>query len=415
MSADEQLYMEETKQGGWRGRSVAGDIGPEMFPEKYEYTDIVEDPDEVYNDRRSALRDTGTDLNNLFEHEEPRYETYSQFKLNMREFGTPYQTLPWSNEDFDTQFHDPDPRGWHNMPNMQELTREMTARHRRTAFSSDAGDGQIIDGAIHPATLFAKIRATQDWMPKYMQWFETSMEGYVAGHATYYPNKSDIYKYDTERTNANEEGYGELQVWRPDWTTKISNNAMLGGKYFIANSTPDHRVPVAKYGMMLGLRQTFGQRQWDADFGDQQSAQAKHDRLTNVPRSVIAYMRSKTAAGEARQDSAGAGDFVRDSTKEGTNRKIGSVGDILAIAGMGEHEIKVIEHAASKNDRRAAQFLSDLRQYTEFLEQLSSNERLDYRDQLLSLHIGGGGRRPDVDVRGSQGKTVIDPISKKRR
>ena len=55
--------------GTWRGRSAANNITWEMFPEKTESTNYVEDPDAMYLFNRDMLRYTGPDAP-TFEYEQ---------------------------------------------------------------------------------------------------------------------------------------------------------------------------------------------------------------------------------------------------------------------------------------------------------------------------------------------------------
>ena len=106
------LYDQMYYTTSHRGQAMYGDISWGMFPEKTEETEIMEDPFAVERMQRDTLRDFGPDNNTLFADSQPRRDTHSKEKIALREHGARSAAYPDQNPDFDTQFHDKDPRVW---------------------------------------------------------------------------------------------------------------------------------------------------------------------------------------------------------------------------------------------------------------------------------------------------------------
>ena len=113
------MISQELYLGSRRGRPIDDNMSYEMFPDKYEKTDILEDSsfDQLNNDRRSTLKDFAPEQNTLIASEAPRRVTPARDVLNLREGAARTTTDPWVNsgngsgaDGFDISFHDRDYR-----------------------------------------------------------------------------------------------------------------------------------------------------------------------------------------------------------------------------------------------------------------------------------------------------------------
>ncbi len=73
----------------------SGSLMPESFYlKKMETTCIYEDPDQLENFYRQSLKDISPDKP-FFESDQPRYNNFSQDRLNLRHYGKRVETLPY--------------------------------------------------------------------------------------------------------------------------------------------------------------------------------------------------------------------------------------------------------------------------------------------------------------------------------
>lgn len=236
------FYSRDNYEYRTRGRSISGDIGWEDFPMRTESTTIYEDPDALYEDQRRTLSDFGPVTTGLFPWEEARRNVQATDKINLWQGGARVNTQPWKTEDFDTQFHDHDPRGWTNEQPWGEYKRQARARHVRTDFRDDS-DYSVTGGGIHPNTMYKRIRSTQNELKDRMKIFDTNFETAAYSGVGIYPHVSAVRKSQTEPRWDNNR-MADLQ------NINLSNIVHEGSSEFRANSTTDHKVPVAAYGKL---------------------------------------------------------------------------------------------------------------------------------------------------------------------
>ncbi len=409
--------------GTRRGRSAAGDMGWEMFPEKTEITKINENPDQLYEMWRDTLMDLGPDKSRLFTYEEPRRRNHGHDVLNVRSVGSRYTTEPWQNEDYDTQFHDKDPRGHLNDPQWKEFRRVAEAHLHQIDLKDDA-DYSTTGGGIHPNTLYRQIRASQNWIKARMKIFETSYENRHSGGVGVYDHVSDVFKSEYEDTSVLTEGIGMSQTFedpinRARATSILSNWVHGGSTALTANSTTDHRVPVAAYGKLLRqrgliphetqLRLIEDDTKWLSSTTMKQS-----NPIVKLMSSAVA---ESTAIAETRKNKQGSTHAAADSIKYGSsdyiskqneNRNNILTRDIVALLGITETEIKKIESYALVNRKQADLMLANLYNMAEIVHSAPAHVKFIMRDELL---LKRAGLKPATasSLREVSGMAVVNP------
>jgi hypothetical protein len=416
------LFGSEYYVGTRRGRADAFDMGFEMFPEKYEATEIWEDPDQLREDRRETLKDFTPDNSRLFAHEEPRRNTYAKDRLNLRDGGARVTTDPYANEDFDTSFHDKDPRGWNTEQPWDEYRRNMEAQLRRIDFKDD-GDYSTTGGGIHPNTLYRQIRGAQNWVKDRLKIFETSYTNRHTGGVGVYPEVSKVFKSEYEDASHMMDGSMattfEDPINRSRATMRLSNMIGGGSKSLRANTTTDHKVLVAAYGKLLGYRGHLNHETQLRLTEDDTRYSAVEGLRTGVPAPVVKLMSSKvegaTAAAVARsaaqdQLSPAAAERFRgmryDESTQGNRNSI-LTREIMTLLGITENELKLLDSKASSNNKQAMHAIARLYEMAEAVHKAPAHMKLHMRDELL-LRSAGQGLIPGAG-REVQEAVVVNP------
>jgi len=425
-------YNSEFYQTSWRGRPLDGDISLEMFPEKYERTQVEEDPMQVHDEMRLNLLDTTPETDSMFAYEEPRRNTFARSHLNLRDggiFGSttdPYvnaggngygsvggASTPNTQDGYDIQFHDKDPRYYLDEQPWNRYREVQEANMRRTDFKDDGDYSLPSGGNVHPNTLYKNIRASQNWVKDRLKIFDTSFENIHPGGVGVYPHVSDVFKSSHEDTSVLTDGTGMSTTFedpenRQRLTMKLSNIVHGGSPILRTNETTDHKVQVAGYGMLYKqrgllnhetqLRMTESDTPWSKIEGNQTApkglvklmANALQDRGGITPR---------TAAHSARliyQDAAFAGQNqekfggMTKSESELHNRNHILTKDIMALLGIVDQDIKFLESQTGKNRRQADRALANVYEMAQVLHRLPANVKLEMRDELLLRSAGFG-------------------------
>lgn len=420
-------FNSEFYKGGRRGRSLTGDMGWEMFPEKLESTPMYEDPDQIYNNRRDILKDRSPENSNLFAHEETRRNNYSRSRINLRDGGKFGSTAdPWQNEEFDTQFHDKDPRGWSTEQPWKEYRRVLTAQLNQTDFKDD-GDYSVTGGGIHPNTLYKQIRGAQDWVKARLKIFSTAKTAKHTGGTGVYANISNVFKSDYEDTSVMVDGTGMAQTFedpviRQRATTRLSNWVHGGSKALRVNTTSDHRVKVASYGKLMrqrGLINHENQLRLVSDDTHWSLIEGKQTAPRNLVKLMSSIVNGKTAADISRQlnqdSQASPADTERFKggkfdEKEVDNRNNVLTRDIIALLGMTQNELKFLESKAQLNNKHAQRALANLYTMAEAVHRAPAHTKLQIRDELL-IKSAGQGLSPvsPSDLRKHRNAVVVNP------
>lgn len=430
-------FNSEMYQGTRRGRSGYGDMGFEFFPEKYEKTDIIEDPDQINTDRRETLKDYAPESNTLFAHEETRRNTHARERLNIREGGSRWTTEPWKNEEFDTQFHDKDPRGWSTEQPWAEYRRQAEAQFRMIDFKDD-GDYSTTSGHIHPNTLYKNIRGAQNWVKARLKIFETSWENQHAGGVGVYANVSNVFKSDYEDTSVMTDGSGMSRTFedpeiRQHHTIKLSNVVHGGSKALRDNTTTDHKVAVAAYGKLYKNRGLIN-HETQLRLLEDDTPWSRIEGVQTSPKNLVKLMASyvhgadyaagnfgdgnRTAAQQLRalqQESAEGskqeafkGQKNDELTLENRNQIL--TRDIMALLGMVESDVKFLESYHRKNKKHADLLLANMYHLAETVHSLPANVKLELRNELILRSAGMGLAPGDASAtRKVRDQVVVNP------
>ncbi len=408
--------------GTRRGRSSAGDIGWEMFPEKIESTRINENPDQLDDMWRDTLKDMGPENSRLFAYEEPRRRNHGNDVLNLRAVGSRYLTEPWQNEDYDTQFHDKDPRGHLTEVPWKEFRRVAEAHLRQIDLKDDA-DYSTTGGGIHPNTLYRQIRASQNWIKARLKIFETSYENRHSGGVGVYDHVSDVFKSEYEDTSVLVDGTGMSQTFedpinRARATSILSNWVHGGSTALTANSTTDHKVPVAAYGKLLRQRGLIPhETQLRLIEDDTKWLNSTTMKQSNpIVKMMSSAVAESTAIAETRKNKQSSTHAAADTvkynssydSKQGENRNNILTRDIVALLGITETEIKKIESYALVNRKQADLMLANLYNMAEVVHNAPAHVKFIMRDELL---MSRAGLKPASanDIRSMSGMAVVNP------
>ena len=371
-----------------RGQDMFGGISHDMFPEKYEVTDMYESSSMVDDHWRDLLMDTGPEKDSLLAYELPTRNKYSKDRLNLRE-GARTLTDPWKSEGFDTQFHDKDDRGWSIEQPWDEYKRHVRNQLEMTDFKDD-GDYSVTVGPINPNVLYKRIRGTQYDFARRFKNFDTAFGNQRGGGVGVYSNISDVFKTSQDDPYAiNANITAEAIPMNQRHTDSLSNIVHSGSKNLHVNTTTDHRVLVAHYGSNLKNR--------GLATAESQIRQIEDDRRPTIirdqnTRSISKLMSSRVdgtsakGAREIQQISENPNDsnrYNKSVSITNTNKSDVITGDIVALMGYTNQEIKYLEREANKNNKQATKSLNDLRDMVEFVHRMPVTERRLFRDQLI--------------------------------
>lgn len=387
-----------------RGRPTGSDMGYEMFPEKYEKTEVHEDPDELYNHYRTTLKDYTPDQENLMASGEPRRDTHAREKINLRSGGARVNTMPYANENFDLQFHDEDPRGWSTEQPWGEYRRVIEGQLNRIDFKDD-GDYSVPGTGIHPNTMYKQIRGAQDWVKARLKIFSTSKDNFHNGGIGKYKwyDKSSAEKVDFEETSVNIDQRYDSYPERMNKTSELSNIVNLGSKMLRTNTTTDQLVQVSTYGKLFrskGLIPHEAQMRIvedDTRWGNVFKEDAKVNRQ-------IASMLSMQVNRDAMQNvERGQKSGAESFSAQNRSQKLSD--DIISLMGLTHADVKYLESAKSQNRKGAERALAQLKDLQELLHAIPANMKIQIRDEL-ALKSGGAHLRPTGDG-GRQTRTEV--------
>lgn len=396
-----------------RGKDLAGDFGPEMFPGKYESTQIWEDPDMLDINARAGLMDYAPVSSRLFAHEEARRDTKASGFLNLRhggKFGSTAQ--PWASDGHDIQFHDADPRGTSDQQPWSEFRRQAQARHRMFDYRDD-GDYSITGGGISPDALYARIRGTQDWLKARWKIFDDALVGFAAGGVGVYDKTSGVYKSEYENSAVGVDGTGMSQTFedpenRARLTTILSNWVHGGSKAMRVNTTTDHRVKTSAYGKLLAQRGLIDHQTQLRMVADDRKYSTLSSIRSGNKNLVVALdaMTRGDARKRAHDASQAPGQINPNQARERSdaNRTHLITGEIMSLLGYTQNDVRFLESMANQNNKQAQHALADLFRMTETVHRTPVFEKMQIRDALL-LH---GGLQPNAHV-SSKDKSVVNP------
>lgn len=378
-----------------RGQSLSGDIDYYMFPEKYESTEMYEDPNIIEQFMRETLKDTGPETSTLFAHEEARRNNYSVDRLNLREGGARILTEPWKNDEFDLQFHDKDARGWSTEQPWKEYEKVLRHKLKHIDFKDD-GDYSVMSGVINPDVLYRRIRNTQNEFAQRFKNFETAFVSQRAGGVGVYDNMSDVYKMAKEDPYAVVGNITADEISNTPAITRLSNIVHSGSKNLYVNTTTDHRVKVAQYGSNYknrGLDPLVSRINNIED--DRRIAKSREQKTKSIAKLMSSRVDGTSAQGA--RDIQQLGESPNESNRYnkydetlGKNRNNTLLGDIIALMGYTKQEIKYLENEANKNNKQAKHSLNDLRTMVEYVQRIPITEQKQFKDYLITKGLTPG-------------------------
>ena len=402
------FYNSEYYKTTRRGRTLDGDMSFDMFPEKYETTAVQEDPNELYNHNRQVIKDYTPDHGNMLASDETTRDKHSREKLRLREGGARTLTMPYSNNDNDTQFHDSDPRGWSVEQPWQEYRRQLEAQMNRTDFKDD-GDYSVPSAGIHPNTMYSQIRGAQDWVKARLKIFSTSKDNFHNGGIGKYKwyHKSDGEKVDFEETSVNIDQRYDSFAERQNKTSELSNIVNLGSKMLRTNTTTDQLVTVSSYGKLMRQKGLIPHEtqlrivEDDTRWGKVKTGAFSHNNVASYMSAEVNRESMQAAVGDKAK-------FTAAKEDESKNRNAKLTGDIIGLMGFTENEVKYLESAAANNVKTAKLALAQLHGLTELLHATPAHLKLTLRDELVVSGVRGPKATSDGG-RAARNEVVLNP------
>jgi hypothetical protein len=262
----------------------SGSLMPESFYlKKMETTCIYEDPDQLEKFYRQSLKDVSPDKP-FFESDQPRYNNYSQDRLNLRHYGKRVETLPYLPDGtfLDHVFLDKDPRGIALEPDMMKHRKQQEARGQFIKHGYD-DDFSVPSTGWNPTKVVTDIKNQLYNVKDRLKIFEESKDNRHNGtRMAKLSNKARCAQEFDERARDMRD---EVCATR-NYVSDLSNSTKLGWA-----RTTDHRFKVAKYGQVRKSASASDQN-WNKN---RANARVEHDVLVSwkdqtVPKSVMLKM-----------------------------------------------------------------------------------------------------------------------------
>lgn len=349
----------------------------EWFPEQFEGESIYEDID-MNTMQRGILKNYGPDPIS-FEHEDPHRNYQSKYRLNLRHTGFMDSTEPYMNPEFDTQFHDKDPRGYLQEQPWREFRRNMEPKLRLQPFSKDHDHSLPTGDNVSPVDMVSQLVKLRKDLRGRINWFSESDNSIMAGrgYQAQYKGGDEVILEDTSSTV----DINMLDsVQNQSVNRLLSNNLHTGGKYFIDRTTPDHIVPVASYGLVFKSAEPKTPKQIaEMTIGDQKLTTL--DRTMRA-RNFIKFLNSR----DIHYKTSDGRRFDRIYDKQNKNSQQALNKDIMAILGITENEVKWLQSIDNKNNKQAKLCIANIIDMVEMVEKLPPNARLEVRNSLLREH-----------------------------
>lgn len=247
------------------------DISNKKFKNKYDITKIDESPDLLDNYYRKTLSNFQPDIPK-FEYELTRRNTDSIGKLNSRYGGRRNNTEPFKDDLF-LGFTDKDPRSIHINPMMGKYTEQMWRRKDdyKQSFKDDSDNSIPSEGISESKMLKNKKKTYEGFKTRYKN-FEESTDAWTPGFKFMRSDKSGLEKQETDN-EVDDLSKVELLNKRRDYENILSLNALPEGW----NSTPDHKIKIAKYSQLLKSKNLN-----DIDINKNKNNQIKDNKQNNL-------------------------------------------------------------------------------------------------------------------------------------
>lgn len=246
-------------------------ISNKKIKNKYEITPIIESSEILNNYYRQTLSNFQPDIPK-FESDLPRKNYDSISKLNSHYGGRRNNNEPFK-EDLFLGFTDKDPRSIHLNPLMGKYTEQMWRRKDdyKNSFKDDS-DNSIPSEGISESKMLKNKKDTYDGFKSRYKNFEESSDAWTNGYSFIKSVKSGLEKQETDN-EVDDLTKVELLNKRRDYENILSLKALPEGW----NSTPDHKVKIAKYSKILKSKNLN-----DIDINKNQNKQVKDNKSNNL-------------------------------------------------------------------------------------------------------------------------------------
>lgn len=304
---------------GGRTAAGSGSMPTYMLTNKFEHTQMLEDPHELDTYRREMLQYSGPDPE-LFADEAPRRNLMSESRINLRTEGARSALMPY-HPDLFIGFTDRDPRGTATGPDMRKYVDQTRYRGKYTRYYKD-DDFSVPESGRNEQQVIRDRRKGFYELKNRWQNFSTSADGRAGGRPLGAKHGRDInnVEFSGETADLN---YGTTPH-RGDKTAILSNYVPMGW-----DTTTDHTFGVAEYGKLYS-----SVKAGDVNIrGIRDRVETDGEKMVQfedgwVPKSLVAQM--KRIATEQSQDPGTVNDKIR-SLRLGPHQRPSShqVGDTL--------------------------------------------------------------------------------------
>jgi len=390
------------------------------FAPQFEVTDMVENLDiDQYN--RNKLSDFGPDPINLAS-DQPRRNTFSRQIINLHHYGAFEPSLPYvGSTDYDTQFHDHDPRGYSEDQNWQKFRKLREPTLKQTKWYPDSDYSLPSGGAIHPTDMQLRLSELRKMLRSRVQWFQDSLGNFIVSPGNN-PNSPKFTNVELMTTEDPLDPTITDAVGRMNTNSIASNNINLGGKYYINRTTTDQILPTASYNFVFekSIPNTFATNTGlmvgdhkittlDPNQGTKNFVKYVDKRLTKkLLENEIKYNKGLTnflfspSTSTTSEAGSRAGSNSDPETQKyndllerqnSPNQVLNK--DILALVGITDNEMKFIKSLETTNYKAYKECIGNLYDMAIILEKLPPLAKENLRNQLFTQrtkeYLGGDG------------------------
>jgi hypothetical protein len=384
------------------------------FASQFEISPVEENIDLLdYN--KKSLMNYGPDKI-IFEEDEPRLNNFSKERLNLRHYGAFEPVQPWKNDDFDLQFHDPEPRRWDGDVNWRNFHKADEPKMRQRIFHSDA-DPSVPSNGVSWTDMQLRVSRLRSGLKGYMPWFSESVGSIAAG-------KTGL-NYNTPQSNA-DLVTREIDPYAfnivDNKNVNRFNHGNLGGKYFLDRTTTDHVLPTSKYNLLFRTDTPLAPGGVNKLIrGDQKLSRLNESQARTVARMIFGGSRenaentqrmgrgtvqgnrrflqmlinneNKTVSEEVKYNQTL---FLQNNPKKRIQM------EIVSLLGLTDEEIRWME--SKKNVNRAAyeQCMANVMEMIEAMDGVPVNKLQEIRNSIVHARIGdfkGGLAETDLNVK----------------
>jgi hypothetical protein len=266
--------------------------------------------------------------------------------------------------------------------------------------------------------MYSLIRGAQNWVKARFKNFSEEYTSFQNGGVGKYDNVSKVYSSEIEPdaydlvSNNNKDMVQHHNI-------NISNYVHLGGKALRANTTTDHLVNVSGYGKLYkqrGLLNHESQMRIMEDDTPWQKIEGQKQKTRNLGKLMATQIYSDdprlspdtaTELGKILMGDQASANFGKESMQNQNNKSAALTKDIMLLLGFTDNEVKYLESKSSKNNKQAQQQLAELKQMVVGIDQLSNNEKLQMRNELII--DSSKTAKPSGDLRSIRNEVIVNP------